>query len=153
MLKPTTPLIFDSRVAHAGFPSPAADCDLDGIDLNEVLAPNPHSTFIMRAEGWSMKNAGINDGDLLIIDKSIEAFDGMVVVAWIEQTGGFVVKRLRVEKDGQAWLDSAADGFESIKIPEQGAEIFGVDSRPEQDPYHLDNQLSITTHNFLDLTR
>ena len=64
----------------AGFPSPAQDYVENGIDLNRELVKNPSSTFFGRARGSSMEGAGIFDGDLLIIDKSLEPYEGAVAV-------------------------------------------------------------------------
>ncbi|MDR1709120.1 MAG: S24 family peptidase [Candidatus Accumulibacter sp.] len=64
-----------------GFPSPAEDFQDDTIDLNEMLVRNPPATFLYRAEGWSMVEAGICDGDVLIVDRSVEPMDGDVVIA------------------------------------------------------------------------
>ncbi len=64
-----------------GFPSPAEDFSDDSIDLNEHLIRNPAATFLYRAEGWSMLMAGICDGDLLIVDRSVTPVDGDVVIA------------------------------------------------------------------------
>ena len=70
--------------ASLGFPSPADDFLDDSIDLNEHLIRNPAATFHYRAEGWSMLMAGICDGDILIVDRSVTPFDGDVVVAFWE---------------------------------------------------------------------
>jgi DNA polymerase V len=69
-----------ARIA-LGFPSPADDFLDDGIDLNEALIRNPAATYLYRAEGWSMIHAGICDGDILIVDRSVTPLDGDVVVA------------------------------------------------------------------------
>lgn len=68
------------RVA-LGFPSPAEDFEDDRVDLNEMLVRNPPATFLYRAEGWSMIQAGICDGDVLIVDRSVRPQDGDVVIA------------------------------------------------------------------------
>ena len=70
-----------SARASAGFPSPAEDFLDDGIDLNETLIRNPAATYLYRAEGWSMLHAGICDGDILVVDRSVRPLDGDVVVA------------------------------------------------------------------------
>jgi DNA polymerase V len=67
--------------ASAGFPSPAEDFLDDGIDLNDALIRNPAATYLYRAEGWSMLHAGICDGDILIVDRSVQPLDGDIVVA------------------------------------------------------------------------
>jgi len=81
----------------AGFPSPADDYVEAGIDLNRELIRNPGATFFGRVKGSSMKNAGINEGDVLVIDKSIEPSDGAVAVCFID--GEFTVKRIKIEKN------------------------------------------------------
>lgn len=67
--------------ATLGFPSPAEDFEDDAIDLNDLLVRNPPATFYYRAEGWSMLHAGICDGDILIVDRSVQPQDGDVVIA------------------------------------------------------------------------
>lgn len=78
------------RVA-AGFPSPADDYVDHPIDLNERLIPNPPATFLIRVAGDSMCDAGIHHGDVLIVDRSLTARDGKIIVARYE--GCFTVKR------------------------------------------------------------
>ena len=79
------------RVA-AGFPSPADDYVEVGIDLNEQLIRHPTSTFFLRVSGDSMTGAGIHDGDLLVVDRSLDPRPGRIVVAVLD--GGFTLKRL-----------------------------------------------------------
>ena len=83
--------LFLSRVA-AGFPSPAEDYVEGSLDLNEHLIAHREATFFMRVQGHSMTGAGIADGDLLVVDRSIEAGDGDIVVAVVD--GELTVKRL-----------------------------------------------------------
>ena len=105
----------------AGFPSPAQDYVENGIDLNRELVKNPSSTFFGRARGTSMEGAGIYDGDLLIIDKSIEPYEGAVAVCFID--GEFTLKRIHFEKDGAqmraVWLVPENDTFLPIKVTEE----------------------------------
>ncbi len=77
----------------AGFPSPAEGCEPLKLDLNRELVRNPASTFYARVSGVSMVDEGINDGDLLVIDKSVEPFDGALAVCYID--GEFTLKRFR----------------------------------------------------------
>ena len=77
---------------QAGFPSPAEDAPFETIDLAQYLAPNPTATFFIRVTGESMRDAGIFPGDILIVDRSLEARNGDVVVAALD--GEFTVKRL-----------------------------------------------------------
>lgn len=80
----------DERVA-AGFPSPADDYASLKLDLNRELIKNPASTFYARVSGLSMVDEGINEGDLLVIDKSLEPRDGSLAVCYID--GEFTLKR------------------------------------------------------------
>ena len=81
----------------AGFPSPADDYTEENIDLNEHLISNPFSTFFLRVKGDSMINAGIKDKDLIIVDKSLIAKPGNIVIAMID--GEFTIKRLSIKND------------------------------------------------------
>lgn len=84
---------FDGKVP-AGFPSPAADYEEDMLDLNKHLIRHPAATFFVRAIGDSMIGAGIHCGDLLVVDRSLEARDKRVVIAAIN--GELTVKRIRI---------------------------------------------------------
>jgi len=83
--------LFSSTVA-AGFPSPAEDHIEDTLDLNDYMVQRPDSTFMLRVEGESMKNAGILPNDILIVDRSIKAIHNKIVIAAID--GELTVKRL-----------------------------------------------------------
>ena len=89
------PLLTDS--VSAGFPSPADDYTEENIDLNEHLISNPFSTFFLRVKGDSMINAGIKDKDLIIVDKSLIAKPGNIIIAMID--GEFTIKRLSIKND------------------------------------------------------
>ena len=89
------PLLNDS--VSAGFPSPADDHMEENIDLNEHLISNPFSTFFLRVKGESMINAGIKDKDLIIVDKSLIAKPGNIIIAMID--GEFTIKRLSIKND------------------------------------------------------
>jgi DNA polymerase V len=84
--------LFGHRVT-AGFPSPADDYVEDRLDLNELLVQRQEATYFLRVKGDSMVGAGIHPGDLIVVDRSIDAQDGHVVVA--EVNGELTVKRLR----------------------------------------------------------
>jgi len=99
----------------AGFPSPASDFLDLSIDLNKELIKHPTSTFYGRVKGESMKNVGINEGDLLIIDKSLEPTDGKIAVCYID--GEFTLKRIKLEKD-YCLLMPENDDFQPIKVTE-----------------------------------
>jgi len=108
----------------AGFPSPADDYIDKKLDLNEFLVKHPAATFFMKVQGDSMINAGINSGDILIVDKAIEALPGKVVVAVLD--GEFTVKRLA--KSGERIrLVPENDAYPVIEIKEEmNFEIWGV---------------------------
>ena len=89
------PLLNDS--VSAGFPSPADDYTEENFELNEHLISNPFSTFFLRVKGESMINAGIKDKDLIIVDKSLIAKPGDIVIAMID--GEFTIKRLSIKND------------------------------------------------------
>ncbi len=95
---PRRPLPMGGVRVSLGFPSPADDFLDDGIDLNEALIRNPAATFPYRAEGWSMLLAGICDGDILLVDRSVTPLDGDVVIA-IWDGNQPVCKVLKVCKD------------------------------------------------------
>lgn len=102
----------NERVA-AGFPSPADDYAANGLDLNRELIKNPASTFYARVSGLSMIDEGINDGDLLVIDKSLEPYDGCLAVCYID--GEFTLKRFEKHKD-YGMLIPANKEFKPIKV-------------------------------------
>ena len=114
---------FESGVS-AGFPSPAEDYMEIKLDLNQVLIKHPSATFYVRVKGSSMKDAGIADGDILVVDKAIEAKNKDVVVCVLD--GEFTVKRIRKNKDG-LWLVPANPDFEPIKVSEESDfKVWGV---------------------------
>lgn len=115
------------ETAECGFPSPAQDYQTTEIDLNEHLMPNRVSTFLIRARGHSMTLAGIFDGDELIVDRSIRAEDGHVVVAVVD--GEMTVKRLRYSGAGVR-LSAESPGHPDIEIAElSDLRVWGVVTR------------------------
>lgn len=109
---------------RAGFPSPAADFIDVSIDLNKHLIKHPSATFYARAKGDSMKDAGIFDGDLLIVDKSIDPADGKIAICYVN--GEFTVKRIKKEK-GEVWLIPANIAYQPIKMEEGSSlTIWGI---------------------------
>lgn len=109
---------------RAGFPSPAEDLGAKRIDLTAKLIKHPQATFLMKARGESMKEAGIFDGDVLIVDRAIQARSGHIVIAVIE--GEFVCKTLSM-RAGRMKLKAANPGHPDI-VPKdsQTVEIWGV---------------------------
>lgn len=100
----------------AGFPSPADDFIELTIDLNRELIKHKDSTFFAKVKGDSMKNAGIFNGDLLIIDKSLEPQDGKIAICQID--GDFTVKRIKKEND-VVWLIAENEDYKPIKVTEE----------------------------------
>ncbi|QBZ97269.1 LexA family protein [Flavobacterium sangjuense] len=99
----------------AGFPSPAADFEGDTISLDKVLVKNHLATFYAKADGTSMIGAGIDDGDIMVIDRSLEPSDNKIAVCYID--GEFTVKRIKTEKDCIYLMPENAD-FQPIKVTE-----------------------------------
>ena len=90
-------------------------CSIEGqMDLNSVLVHRPAATFFVRVQGDSMTDAGIQSGDILVVDKSLDARDGSIVIA--ELGGDFLVKQLSLWKDGSAWLVPANPRFRPINV-------------------------------------
>ena len=81
---------------RAGFPSPSQDYLEQTLDLNRFLVSHPESTFFAKVVGDSMIDVGIEEGDLLVIDRSIDPQDGHIVVAFLD--GEFTLKFIRVDK-------------------------------------------------------
>lgn len=108
----------------AGFPSPAQDFIENSIDLNEELIKHPQATFYGRVKGNSLQDLGIHNGDLLIIDKSIEPKSNMIAVCYID--GEFTVKIIKIEKEC-CWLMPANSEYKPIKVmPENDFMIWGI---------------------------
>jgi DNA polymerase V len=113
-----------SRIS-AGFPSPADDYIENNLSLSELLIRNHLSTFLMKTSGDSMMDAGINDGDILVVDRSIEPKNRDIVIAILE--GNLTVKRLLFKTNGSIVLKSENIAYKDIKIPESAdLEIWGV---------------------------
>lgn len=100
----------------AGFPSPATDFMGVEIDLNRDLVLHPEATYYGRVSGESMKGAGIDDGDLLVIDKSLEAVHGKIAVCFLD--GEFTLKRINIRQDG-VWLVPENDKYKPIHCGEE----------------------------------
>jgi umuD protein len=107
------PLQFANEGIKAGFPSPAQDYLEQAIDLNKELIKHPASTFYGRVVGDSMRDEGIEEGDILVIDKSLELLDDDLAVCFID--GEFTVKRVRLEPDA-AWLVPSNTNYPPLKV-------------------------------------
>ena len=100
----------------AGFPSPAADFSENNIDLNKELSENPLATFYIKVKGNSMIDAGINDKDVLVVDRSLEPRNNKIAICFVD--GEFTVKRIKVEKDC-LYLMPENPNYEPIKVTEE----------------------------------
>ena len=108
----------------AGFPSPADDYKEENIDLNEHLIKNPFSTFFIRVKGNSMINSGIQDQDLIVVDKSLIAKPGNIVIAIID--GKFTVKRLD-KKNDEIYLKAENHNYPDLELKNyNNVQIWGV---------------------------
>lgn len=117
-------LPFIASGISAGFPSPADDFIEQSLDLNKYLIKHPSSTFCARVRGNSMKNAGMHDGDIMIIDKSLEPKSDDIAVCWID--GEFTVKRILKEKD-VIWLLPENEDYKPIRVTaENELTIWGI---------------------------
>ena len=100
----------------AGFPSPATDYIEDDVDLNSHLIKNPPATFIIRVQGKSMKEAGIYDGDLLVVDRSLSAKNFSTVIANVSEE--LVVKTLIKGKNGNYLASGSKNNSIKIELDE-----------------------------------
>ncbi|NOV29242.1 LexA family transcriptional regulator [Methylomonas sp. ZR1] len=115
--------LFTSKVP-AGFPSPADDHLEASIDLNQQYIDHPAATFFVRVQGHSMKDAGIHNGDMLIVDRSLEAKSDSIVIAVVN--GELTVKRLVLENQ-QVWLKPENADYKPLLITEEmDLHIWGV---------------------------
>ena len=111
----------------AGFPSPADDYTHDSIDFNRDLIRNPDATFYGRVDGDSMIDAGICDSDIAVIDRSLQANDGDVIVAFVNNE--FTIKYLDLshKEEGYIELRPANRDFQPIRIDDSDRfEVWGV---------------------------
>ena len=122
-LWPRVPLPLFSERVSAGFPSPAQDYIEQALDLNELCVKRPAATFFLRVEGDSMVDAGIHPDDILVVDRSIEARQGDIVIAAVD--GEFTVKELVLRPRPR--LLPRNPNYSPIEIPEgMSLDIFGV---------------------------
>ncbi|MEN8885523.1 translesion error-prone DNA polymerase V autoproteolytic subunit [uncultured Winogradskyella sp.] len=105
---------FDTGIS-AGFPSPADDFKEQRLSLDDELVKNKEATFYAKVSGQSMIGAGLDDNDLLVIDRSLEPQNNKIAVCFLD--GEFTVKRLRVSKD-EVWLQPENPDYPIIKITE-----------------------------------
>lgn len=114
--------LFGSYVP-AGFPAPASDYKEETLDLNELCVQHPTATYYVRASGDSMQDAGIHNQDVLVVDRSLHAVDGNIVVAALN--GDFTVKVLRTSPE--LYLEPRNQDYDDIEISDNDDfDIFGV---------------------------
>jgi DNA polymerase V len=113
-----------AQAISAGFPSPASDYLEMSLDLNRELVSNPSATFYGRVRGDSMIDAGIHDGDILIIDRSLEPASNRKAVCFVD--GQFTIKTLKVAK-GEVWLKAENEKYPPIRVtPENDFLVWGI---------------------------
>ena len=113
----------ESRV-HAGFPSPAEDFAVNRLDLTQILITHSQATYIWKVTGESMQGLGIDDGDLLLVNRALRALHDDIVVATVD--GEFTLKQLH-QRPGRMRLKAGNPSFPDI-LPKDGQiiEIWGV---------------------------
>lgn len=116
----TNELPFIANGIKAGFPSPAADFDESKISLDNVLVKNREATFYAKASGTSMIGAGIDDGDIMVIDRSLEPQNNKIAVCFID--GEFTVKRIKVEENC-VYLMPENKTYQPLKVTEENVLI------------------------------
>lgn len=110
---------------QAGFPSPAEDYLSNPLDLNDYLIKHPAATFLVRAKGTSMINAGIHENDILVVDRSCAPASGKIVIAAID--GQLTVKRLHKNEGGKFILKAESSKHPPIEVNEESdVHIWGV---------------------------
>ncbi len=115
---------FFATPISAGFPSPADDYVDVSLDLNKHLIKHPSATFYARVKGDSMINAGIYDGDLLIVDRALDIYDNCIAVCIID--GEFTVKRLKKKSD-KILLIPENEEYKAIEVSEfNDFEVWGI---------------------------
>lgn len=112
-IEPSIPLF--ASLVPAGFPSPADDYIEQPLDLNAYVTVHPEATFFVKVQGESMNHGEIHDGDILVVDRSLEARSGQVVIAALY--GEMVVKRLR-QVNSQWFLFPDNPSFQPVEITE-----------------------------------
>lgn len=134
------PLQYADDGIRAGFPSPAQDSLTETIDLNKDLIRNPAATFYGRVVGDSMTGEGIHEGDILIIDKSLEPQDGDLAVCCLD--GEFTLKRIHITPRNRIMLVPANPRYPTIEVTEEnqfaiwGIVTYTIQRRPREP--HID---------------
>lgn len=123
-VEPAAAIPMTESSVHAGFPSPADDFLEGALDLNSLVIRHPEATFFARVEGDSMSGEGIFEGNILVVDKAVEPYDGCLAVAYVD--GEFTLKRVRIEP-GRIRLIPANPKYDVIEIsPDNDFSVWGV---------------------------
>jgi DNA polymerase V len=113
-----------AEAVRAGFPSPAEDFPDQSLNITAELIKNPASTFYARVSGSSMTDEGIDDGDLLVVDKSVEPYEGCIAICFVD--GEFTLKKVEIHTD-YVLLEPANKKFTPIKVTEDNTYmIWGI---------------------------
>ena len=115
-----------AQAIHAGFPSPATDYAGDRIDIVREMSRHPETTFYAMVSGESMKEAGLQNGDIVVIDKSLEPKNGDIIIAAVD--GEFTIKEFRMDAANHcAWLIPHNDRYQPIRVTqEDNFSVWGV---------------------------
>ncbi len=119
--------VFIEAGVKAGFPVPSGDDISQSLDLNRVLVQHPAATFYARVVGSSMRDAGVDEGDILVIDRALEPQNGSMAVCFID--GEFTLKFIYLDEKekGVVWLRPANDEFPPIRVtPENDFTVWGI---------------------------
>lgn len=114
--------LYASRI-KAGFPSPVEEGIDSRLNLNDHIIKHPHSTYFVKVSGDSMMGAGIFDGDILVVDRSIPATNNRIVIAMLD--GDFLVKRLRIYQN-KMYLIAESSRYAPIEVKDKELSIWGV---------------------------
>ncbi len=118
------PLPLFWTAVQGGFPSPADDYIEKHLDLNELLIEHPVATFYVRVQGDSMRDAGIQSGDILVVDRALKPASGKIVVAVLD--GEFTVKRF-IQKNGTLYLQPENAQYPTTRVKEEDDfQVWGV---------------------------
>jgi DNA polymerase V len=113
-----------SEGIKAGFPSPAEDFQNTTLNITQEIVKNPASTFYARVSGTSMIDDGISDGDILVVDKSVQPYEGCIAICFVD--GEFTLKHVEIKPDC-IMLVPANKAFKPIKVtPDEDFVIWGV---------------------------
>lgn len=109
-------------LVEAGIPSPTEEQVLDTVSLNDYLVRKPESSYMLRVKGDSMIEAGIREGDMVLVERTSQAKDGQIVIAYVD--GEWTIKYFR-QKNGSVFLEPANKNYKPI-YPEQDLQIVAI---------------------------